>query len=420
MRIVIGYDQGAPAELVRDSLIVGKALMERGHVVIFVVADPVAFVDQAAGWTPDELHQAPVLHAAPHLVMKRGPVDGFADQMAAAGYDDKQTLITLATIWNRQLELLKPDLIVGLSTPLLWLIGPTHAPTVALGNGMALPPILGSAFPRLSVESAPLADEDVMLANANAMLGRLGKPSLAMLSDVLAGCTAILYGLPAFDPYLQLRRAITSGLLGDQPNPAVPPTEPRLAAFLDVYCPGIEMMVLALAGFDQGQVDVHISGATTSMRRFLEQQPHIKVWNDHAALLHQAASASAFVHHGAQDVAQRCLTVGRPQLIIPWTREQDILNYMIGWMSFSWMKPPTIQIDEMASTLRDLLRDTSLMVAAQHHARQLANSNMPDALPSIIERIESLARPARRAEVHAMPLDAAADRVRPLVRAALA
>ncbi|HKV00039.1 MAG TPA: hypothetical protein VJR58_32380 [Vineibacter sp.] len=397
MRVLICYDQDVPSELIRDALTVGKALMENGHTVVYAVGDPVTFVDYAGSWTPNELHQAPVLHAPPHLVMKRAPVDGFADQMAAAGYDDKQTLMTLTSVWHRQLDMLKPDVIVGFSTPVLWLVGQFYAPTVALGNGMALPPVLGTSFPRLSVDSAPLADEAMMLANANATLARFGHPSLAALSDVIAGCTSILYGLPTFDPYLQLRRSVTAGLLGEQPSPIVPPAEQRLAVSLDVHCPGIEMIILAVAGFDQIPLDIHVSGATTSMRRFLEQHPHITVWNEHAALLEQAVKASALVHHGVQDVAQRCLCLGRPQLIIPWTREQEILNYMVGWMAFSWMKPPTISIEEMAGTLRDLLRDSSLGVAAHHHARQLANANIPDALPDIIERIERLARPAESA-----------------------
>jgi hypothetical protein len=332
------------------------------------------------------------MHSAPHLVMKRPPVDGFADVLALAGYDDKQTLITLASVWNSLLGLLKPDVIVGLGTPVLWLVGPSHAPTVALGNGLALPPVLGTSFPRLSVDSSPLAAEELMLANANAALSRLGKPELASLSEVVSNCTSILYGLPAFDPYLQLRRTLTAGLLGDEPNPTVPPSEQRLAVFLDVYCPGIEMIVLALAGFGQTPVDVYVSGATTSMRRFLEQQPNIKVWSDHAALLEQCASATAIVHHSVQDVAQKCISLGRPQLVIPWTREQEILNHMVGWMSFSWMKPTTISIEEMAGTFRDLLRDPTLTVAAQHHSRQLANTNLPNALPAIVEKIEALAK----------------------------
>jgi hypothetical protein len=68
-----------------------------------------------------------------------------------------------------------------------------------------------------------------------------------------------------------------------------------------------------------------------------------------------------------------------------------VLNYMIGWMTLSWMKSPTVSIDEMAATFRDLLRNAALTVAAQHHARQLANTNLGDALPTVVERIEKIA-----------------------------
>ncbi|MBX3498829.1 MAG: hypothetical protein KF889_05240 [Alphaproteobacteria bacterium] len=371
---------------------VGAALEAKGHKTIYVVGEPVAFVDQAGSRTPSELHQAPVLSAMPQLVMKRPPVDGFADQMAVAGYDNRQSLLTLASIWNRQLEALKPDMIVGFRTPVLWLIGQYHAPTVAIGNGFAMPPILGTSFPRLSVNSTPLAEESIMLANANAVLARFGKPALASLSEVLQGCTSILYGPPPLDPYLQLRRTLTIGLLGENPQPSNPPTRPRLAVFLDVRCPGVETIVLAVSGLGTIPVDIHISGVTTGMRRFLEQQPHIKVWNDHAALLAQVETASALVHHGVHDVAQRCLTKGRPQLMIPWTREQEMLTYMVGWMSFSWTKPSTTEVAEMSTTLRDLLRDNSLVVAAQHHARQFADTNLPNALPAIVGQLEKLVK----------------------------
>lgn len=397
MRILVSLEYGAPAELIRDALTVGAALEAKGHKTIYVVGDPVAFVDRAGSWTPSELHQGPVVSPSPQLVMKRPPVDGFADQMAVSGYDSKQTLLTLTSIWNRQLEALKPDLIVGFRAPVLWLIGQHHAPTVAIGNGFALPPILGTSFPRLSVNSTPLADETLMLNNANAVLARFGKPALAALSEVIQGCTSILYGPPTLDPYLQLRRTLTIGLLGDSPQPTPPPTKPRLAMFLDVQCPGVEAMVLGVSGLGTVPIDIHIAGVTTGMRRFLEQQPHIKVWNDHAALLAQVGTASAIVHHGEHDIAQRCLTKGRPQLTIPWRREQEILSYMVGWMSFSWTKPPTIEVSELATTLRDMLRDNSLMVAAQHHARQFADTSLPNALPVIVAQLENLAKAAKGA-----------------------
>jgi hypothetical protein len=390
MKIAICCDQGVPPELMRDALTVGKALTERGHSVSYIVGDPVSFVEYAGSYVPSALHQAPVLRSAPHLVMKRPPADGFADVMTLAGFDDKVALFCLASVWSHLLHTIKPDAIVGFYSPIVWLVGPGHATTFAIGNGFVLPPPLGASFPRLSVDSSPLADEGVILGNANAVLARLGRPALASISDVLTNCVSLLYGMPVFDPYLQLRRTLTMGLLGDAPKPTVPPAEPRLAVFLDVNCPGVEMIMLAVASND-APADVYIRGATTGMRMFLEQQPNVTVWADHEALLQGCANASVLVHHGEQDVAQRCITFGRPQLIIPWTREQEVLNYVLGWMGFTWMKKPDISIGEMAGTLRDIVRDTSLTVAAQHHARQVANSNLDDALPAIVNQIEASA-----------------------------
>ena len=389
MRVVIGCDQGVPSELMRDALTVGKALMQRGHTVAYVAGDPVALVDYAGSWTPNELYQAPVRRTAPDLVMKQPIIDGFADLMATVGFDDKPTLVVLASLWSRLLQMLKPDAIIGFYAPVLWLVGPMHAPTFALGSGIFMPPILGTSFPRLNADSSPLADEAMMLANANAALLRLGQPPLAALSEIFDRSKSILYGVPAFDPYLQVRRSISSGLLGEEPTPTVPSAEERLAALLDVYCPGIETIVLALAGFDSTPVDVCVSSASTGMRRFLEQQPHIRVWKDYATLLEQAASASALIHHGVYDVAQRCISLGRPQLLIPWTREQEVFAGTVQWMRMSWIKQPTAPLEEMAGTFRGLTRDASLTVAAQHHARQLASSMLPNALPAIIQRVET-------------------------------
>jgi hypothetical protein len=321
--------------------------------------------------------------------MKPRTTDGFADTMAISGFDDKATLMVLTSLWDRQLKALKPDAVLGFYTPVLLLVAPAHAPAFALGSGLMLPPVLGTSFPRLSPDSTPLADEDIMLANANAVLVRYGQPELAALSEILDRCTAILYGVPAFDPYLQIRRTLSAGLLGEAPSPMVPPVNQNLAMFLDVYCPNIEQIVLAIGNLNDVSVNICVSGATTGMRRYLEEQPHVTVWRDYASLLAEAATASALVHHGVQDVAQRAISLGRPQLIIPWTHEQEITTATLSWMGFTWTKHPSVPLEEMAKTLPAILRDPSLVVAAQHHARQLANTNLPDALPSIVERIEA-------------------------------
>ena len=389
LRLVVGCDLGAPSELLRDALSIGMALTNRGHQAIYLVGDPIALVDQAGSSITSGLRQAPAMRAVPHLVMKRPPIDGFADRLAVMGFDDKETLITLASIWNAELASIQPDAIIGIGTPILWLVGPAYAPTFAVGNGSVLAPALGNSFPRLTANSTPLADDSVMLDNANAVLSRMGQPSLATLGELVTECRPILYGLPAFDPHQLLRSNRTTGLLGTTPCPSPPPERERLAAFLDVNCPNIEMLILALAGLGhEVPLDICITGATAGMRRFLQQQPHVTLWPNYASLMDRVEDASALMHHGAQDVTQQCLVHGRPQLIIPWTAEQEMLNYMVGWMGMTWSKPPTISIDEMVATLQDLLRDTSLSVSAQHHSRQLGKTDIGDSLPAMIEQIE--------------------------------
>jgi len=172
------------------------------------------------------------MRAAPHLVMKRPPIGGYADRLAVLGFDDKQTLMTLASVWNAELTNIQPDAIIGIGTPVLWLVGRAHAPTFAVGNGCMLAPPLGNSFPRLTPNSTPLADDNAMLANANAVLSRMGQPSLATLGELSSDCQPMLYGLSALDPYLQLRSGRTTGLLGTAPNPSPLPERERLVMSL--------------------------------------------------------------------------------------------------------------------------------------------------------------------------------------------
>lgn len=385
-RVLICCDYGAPPELMRDALTVGKALVERDCEVSFAVGEPISFVEYAGEWIPGDLHQAPVPRNAPQLVMKRPPIDGFADVMASAGFEDRKALMTLVDIWMRLIDGVKPDVIYAFYSPIAWMLGPSRAYTVALGHGYCLPPVLGGSFPRLSPDSTPIAADEAMLANANDALVRLGHPALAALSEVLGRCHQVLYGVPAFDPYLQLRRSVSVGLLGSTASPSLVDAAPSLAAFLDASCPGVESIVLALAGGVPGvAVDVFIHGGTTGMRRFLEQHPQVTVWDEHASLLEHAHHASAIVHHGEHDVAQRALLLGRPQMHVPWTREQQTLNATMSWMGSQWTKSPNVSVDEFAGTFRAILKDGALVVAAQHQARQLSNAGLPDALPEILK-----------------------------------
>ena len=196
-----------------------------------------------------------------------------------------------------------------------------------------------------------------MLANANAVLSRLGRPALASISEVLAGCTSLLYGLPAFDPYLQLRRTLTLGLLGDTPKSHSSPSRAALGRVSRRQLPW-RRDDHAGGGVQLSCPPMFTSAARRwRMRRFLEQQPNVTVWNDHAALLEAARKCQ---RSGASRRAGHCATLhlaGSSATHYPVDTRAGNLNHVMGWMGFTWMKPPDVSIEEMAGTFRDIVRD---------------------------------------------------------------
>lgn len=393
MQITITCEEGAPVELLRDALLVGDALASRDHAVSYVVADVLALVDYAGGREPGPMYQAPMLRQQLRLSHKPPPVDGFEDLMAIMGYADRRHLQTLASLWSRQLSQLKPDVILGFCSPVVWLVGPNHAPTFAAGNSFAIPPTLGRSFPRFSARSAPIAAEQTMVANANAVQAKHGGASLIGLSDVIEQCNVVHYGLPYLDPYLPLRKSPSLGFLGDAPEgPLLPPTQPRIVALLDAQCPNIEVLILALPALHDVQVEVYLQGGTAGMHNFLRQQSNIKVWESYDRLLEKIKEASLVVHHGLHEIVQHCLSVGRPHLMVPWKLEQNMVDGSIKWMGTHWSKSADASLAEIVSALEQILKDKSPIIQAQHHARQLANNGHVQALPTIIDRIEGAKR----------------------------
>jgi len=336
----------------------------------------------------------PLLREPPALIMKRRGPSGLDDAMAIAGFANSSHLAMLCGIWSRQLELLRPDVIVGFNSPLIWLIGAAFAPTFAAGSGNFLPPVLGSGFPRISATAPPLAADHVMIRNASAILENLKLPALEGLSDVISRCRQLLYGLPQLDPYLQLRKRPSLGVLGPPAVMAPTATKKRVAAFLDVFCPNIEALLLGLAGTDRIECDLHVSGATAGMLRFLQQQPNLKVWADCEQLIAQTGTMAGLIHHGEPDLVELALMSGLPQLALPFADHQGLVVGNFVWMGCVSKAAASESIADNSGLFRSFVKNASLTVHARHHAAQLQASGVQNALPLFVEEIVGSA-PAR-------------------------
>ena len=401
MHILIACETASIAASMRDALRLGHELAGRGHRISYVMGDPVAFAEYSSATRPDTALPAPLLREPPDLVLKRRPPSGFDDIMAISGFANSAQLQALAESWVTQLELLRPDAIVGFSSPLLWLVGPCFASTFAAGSGDLLPPAIGSGFPRLSASAPPLAADHMMIANANLVLQQLGGRPIDSLAGLLARCQPLLYGLPWLDPHLQLRRQSSLGMLCEPPAMAPVAAKKHLAAVLDVFCPNIEALLLGLAGVDEIEVEIFVAGATAGMTRFLQQHAHVRVATDFFDLASRLGEKAGLIHHGDADLAEIGMAVGLAQLALPFLPHQHNAASNFEWMGSLVNASPSDAIAVNAGLVKKFAGNMSLVVHAQHHARQMKATGLSWALPVMVEQIERAAMPMLRRDASA-------------------
>lgn len=391
MRILIASESPTIASLMRDASRIGTELQAQGHEIVYAMADPVAFAEQEPSSAPKSVVPVPLLREPAELILKRRPAAGFDDAMAISGFANAVHLQALCRAWSKQLQLVRPDAIIGFAAPLLWLVGPVFAPSFAAGAGDNLPPLIGTGFPRLSAMAAPLAADHVMVANANLVLAELGARPIEQLNEVVSRCGQLLYGLPWLDPHLQLRPQKSLGMLAKPGSPGPVPRKKRLAAFLDVFSPNIEAWLLSMAGCDEVDSEIFLIGATAGMRRFLKQQSNVKVVDDFSELAAHLPEMTGVIHHGDADIAELALAAGISQFVLPFMPHQQTLVTNFEWMGSVAKATPSDAIVKNAEMINWFAGNASLVVHARHHARQLHSTDIAAALPPIIEQIESAA-----------------------------
>jgi hypothetical protein len=398
MHILIACEAASIASSMRDASRLGRELAGRGHRISYVMGDPVAFAEYGSAACPDAALAAPLLREPPELVLKRRSPSGFEDVMASAGFANSVQLQALAKSWIAQLELLRPDAIVGFSSPLLWLVGPCFASTFAAGSGDQLPPVIGAGFPRMSAMAPPLAADHLMVANANAVLRELDAEPISELTDILNRTQSLLYGIPWLDPYLQLRQEPSLGMLSEPMSVAPIAVKKRYAAVLDVFSPHIEALLLGIAGADDFKCEIFLAGATAGMTRFLQQQPNVTVVTDLTDLMARLREMSGLIHYGEADLSEVALSAGVPQLVLPFLPHQSAVVGNFQWMGCAMFATVSDSIPTNAGMVRFFANNHSLAVHARHHARQMHAKGIGSAMKAVVQAIEA-ATPA-----HAKPL----------------
>lgn len=402
-RIAIACSSGAGSATAFDAVLIGQALARSGHDIFYLVDNREKMAVLASQFGGCDVLQAPV-------AVVRSPADEGGDEGTSSPSDllwsdfaDLANLRNAAFSLASLLRAIRPDCIIGLANPITWLVGPSVAPTLALGRGYAMPEANGST-PSLGA-IGKVGVDSVLTTNASVVLAELSSERITSLRGLLDRCQQWSYGLDEFDAYAGSRRTPNLGVLTAVPDTFSAADRARLALFLDVDYPGIESCIVALAGLGAVQAEVFAPNISVAMKSFLSHLPNVVLQSSFSEALAHAARAAAIVHHGVPLLGELGLINGRPQLVLPWTGEQQVVLDQLRQQGVTWWKEPRRPVEELSGTLSAMAGRPNVTAAAEERARTLSSRSIDTALSALAAIVEATIAAKGRVSASTDPVD---------------
>lgn len=310
---------------VRTLLPLAERLRQHGHTPVFVLRDctrPMVVLRQHRF----SVLQAPVWRVGGNAcdldVMAHSD---YVDYLARLGLSDLQSVAKMVERWRALLEFHRPSLVLAYGSPGVMLAARGRAPVIALGKDGAVPALAPSGrYPSLWGTAAPPAREQGLVHVVNGALSSLGEAEIETLGDMTTACfDCFVLDLPQFDLYDHLRRPRAVGPLSPVPGPAAPPSGGGAYVCLKSDIRTVDFIMNALGQFSL-PVRAYISGVS---RDFLSTM----AWRGVELLSRpgdgedEAGKASLVVHDGNPTLAGICLSLGRPQVVLPQTPGQRLI-----------------------------------------------------------------------------------------------
>ena len=203
--VLLGWELGANRGHAVKLRRLGMVLREAGHQVSFAVQRIDALSEAEAGGSP--VWQAPV---TPRLLISgsrsgKNVTLGLADIIGRLGFDDSGIITAMVAGWQRLIEVIRPDVVVGEYAPFLLLAARGHIPSIALGTAFSQPPADMETLPQL-VDGAGAVDQQLVLAAINRALAIIGAPPINTLPRLFEADRMIAESFTEFDPYAAIRK----------------------------------------------------------------------------------------------------------------------------------------------------------------------------------------------------------------------
>lgn len=392
-RIVYAWELGAGYGHLAAFLPLAKALRAAGHEVTFVIKE-LTHAETLLGPENFTFLQAPLWQL--QLERLTHPVN-YAEILFKVGYLSHPGVAALVKAWRKQLDLLRPDLLIvdhG-PTPLLASRGATFM-RMTLGSSFYVPPQITpmpTIRPEAQVAQEKLIEtENLALSVINSVAQELQLPPLNALCDLFDVDANLLCTFPELDLYPQRIVAdyvgpaisLNDGAHFDWPST----TGPRVFVYLQAGFAHTEQLIAALATLPVRAV-VHSPVLDQALvQRYT--QPNLLFSNTPLHMGQASLEADIAICNGGMGTVSAMLLGGTPMLLFPTHQEQFMQASAVIRLGAGMMVTNPGQQPEFQKWIMDLIAQQHYHTAAAAFKDKYRDFNQAQQIEKIVARCEQL------------------------------
>lgn len=322
-------------------------------------------------------------------------IGGYNDKLAMVGFKNADDLKALIKSWRALFDLISPSLIICDQAPTAALAAFDLIPTLHLGDGFSLPPLISGDFPRLRADVLPIIKSKQLYDNIKSVQNGFGIrcPLETTEWGGKAGENQFICHIPELDVYLPYRKSHVSGPFFPLPKACLPLQRKTFFAYLSGGYPFLDLVLVALVE-SKLQGEIVIPGLSKQAENYLLK---------HGIKVHEMSDVTSFdtlmagkhlvIHHGGVHAAELGLALGAVQVIIPTSTETSLIGIKIQEAKCGEILPAhKSSISDISNFLLSLINQTDYMQWAEMKSTTLFKQNYEPLFPKIITQINHLLR----------------------------